>query len=833
MNSNMARIRDELATTIQNAVSVALSGVSIETGRRNGEGTSKGVQLQFARMTKIEFPKFRGEDVRVWLYKCEQFFEIDHVSDPYKIQLASIHLYGAASLWHRQFVKLVGGNASWDSFKEVDLLRFGSAYDDPMDGIKNLRHTGTIKEYQNAFYKLISRIDLPEDQQINFYIAGLQSDVELVVRMYRPKSLDKVYHLSKIQEAAIKVKKQRYKRPMLPTPRFITNQQTQNPQNSNVVKQFPVPNTTLAAKRLNEPIFSRHYRHPPTQKDAIEVMVPNLQSHVNHLELVLQLLRAHTLCAKQSKCVFGAKRVEYLGYVITGAGVATDESKIVAIKEWPGYASISQPLTNLMKKNAFVWSEEIQYAFLNLKEAMVGALVLKLPNFDEPFMDYSPTQMKWLPKLMGFDYEIQYKKGSDNGVVDALSRVDTGEQLLQLVLSTISTYLFPKIVESWSTDPTLNTMIQNLKAGKPISKHYSWSHNQLRRKGKLVVGNDADLTMSLLTYFHCDSTGGDYGVAVTTQRIQSFCYWKKLKKHVRNFWLCVLFVKEAKLMSLLNPGLLQPHPIPTLIWLEISMDFVEGLSNSHIKTMIMVVVDRLSKYSHFMALSHPFTAIQVAQLFLDNIYKLHGLPKVIQSMEMDMWEIKEKLAERREQMAIRAYEEEKRRAELNQKIEEDKRREAWNQKIEKMINLIESFIQNPISSVKTPQRVTTKVPAVTTTVPAKPIQNSPCYDDLTFDRNKKITEKGVGKEGFGCALNKSKGSHLGLRHCDANRKRKKRKGPFVWTKSKSRVVIEVEQTEAIDGGLNCDNQLANYEQPCQHFLMFDYDPQEGELQVKT
>ncbi|GJX08142.1 sugar transporter ERD6-like protein 7 [Tanacetum coccineum] len=118
-------------------------------------------------------------------------------------------------------------------------------------------------------------------------------------------------------------------------------------------------------------------------------------------------------------------------------------------------------------------------------------------------------------------------------------------------------------------------------------------------------------------------------------------------------------------------------------------------------------------------------------------------------------------------------------------------------------------------------------------LPAKPIQNSPCYDDLTSDQNKKITEKGVGKEGFGCALNKSKGSHLGLRHCAANRKRKKRKGPFVWSKSKSRAVIEVGQTEAIEGGLNCDNRLANYEQPCQHFLMFDYDPQEGELQVKT
>ncbi|GKB03957.1 hypothetical protein Tco_0832100 [Tanacetum coccineum] len=193
---------------------------------------------------------------------------------------------------------------------------------------------------------------------------------------------------------------------------------------------------------------------------------------------------------------------------------------------------------------------------------------------------------------------------------------------------------------------------------------------------------------------------------------------------------------------------------------------------------------------------------------------------VQQSIEMDMWEIKEKRVERREQMAIRAYEEDKRHEEWYQKIEEDKRREewyqkieddkrrqAWNQKIEEMINLIDYFIQNPISSVKTPQPVTTKVPAVTTTVPAKPIQNSACYDDLTSDQNKKITEKGVERE--------------------------KRKGPFVWTKSKSRVVIKVGQTEAIEGGLNCDNRSANYGQPCQHLLMFDYDPQEGELQVKT
>ncbi|GJY92285.1 retrotransposon-related protein [Tanacetum coccineum] len=62
------------------------------------------------------------------------------------------------------------------------------------------------------------------------------------------------------------------------------------------------------------------------------------------------------------------------------------------------------------------------------------------------------------------------------------------------------------------------------------------------------------------------------------------------------------------------------------------MDFIEGLPMSKGKLVVMVVVDRLSKYSYFIPLSHPFIAIQVAQAFLDNIYKLHGLPKDIISL---------------------------------------------------------------------------------------------------------------------------------------------------------------------------------------------------------
>lgn len=59
------------------------------------------------------------------------------------------------------------------------------------------------------------------------------------------------------------------------------------------------------------------------------------------------------------------------------------------------------------------------------------------------------------------------------------------------------------------------------------------------------------------------------------------------------------------------------------------MDLIEGLPHSFGKNTIFVVVDRLSKYAHFIAISHPYTAMDFAQIFMDNIYKLHGMPQTI------------------------------------------------------------------------------------------------------------------------------------------------------------------------------------------------------------
>ena len=91
---------------------------------------------------------------------------------------------------------------------------------------------------------------------------------------------------------------------------------------------------------------------------------------------------------------------------------------------------------------------------------------------------------------------------------------------------------------------------------------------------------------------------------------------------------CDTFECHKGEMTLL-PRLLEPFPIPTRIWTDISMDFIEGLPKSGGKTLILVVVDRLSKYSHFCGLSHPYTASSAAQIFIDQIFHLDGIPSYI------------------------------------------------------------------------------------------------------------------------------------------------------------------------------------------------------------
>jgi hypothetical protein len=102
-----------------------------------------------------------------------------------------------------------------------------------------------------------------------------------------------------------------------------------------------------------------------------------------------------------------------------------------------------------------------------------------------------------------------------------------------------------------------------------------------------------------------------------------------MKSYVKNFVASCSVCAQAKPDRARYPSLLAPLPVPTESWQMISMDFIEGLPRSGATNCLMVIVDRFSKFAHFIPLSHPFSAQQATQAFLDNIYHLHGLPATI------------------------------------------------------------------------------------------------------------------------------------------------------------------------------------------------------------
>jgi len=143
--------------------------------------------------------------------------------------------------------------------------------------------------------------------------------------------------------------------------------------------------------------------------DGILIYSKSLDDHVIHLKGVFDYLMTNQFYLKKSKCTFAQPSIEYLGHIVSRKGVGPDPEKIHVMTERPilrnlkqlrgfpgltgfyrkfihGYASIALPLTNLLKKDSFKWSDEAQTTFEQLKTTMVTTPVLKLPDFEKGFI---------------------------------------------------------------------------------------------------------------------------------------------------------------------------------------------------------------------------------------------------------------------------------------------------------------------------------------------------------------------------------------------------------------------------------------------------------------
>ncbi|XP_021766133.1 uncharacterized protein LOC110730619 [Chenopodium quinoa] len=242
----------------------------------------------------------------------------------------------------------------------------------------------------------------------------------------------------------------------------------------------------------------------------------------------------------------------------------------------------------------------------------------------------TPFEQFWLSKLMGFDYEIQYKAGKENVADDALSRVQ-GSNILLLAISVVDSDLASSIITSYALDDNLQIIYQSLPAGNQTDASFTLRDGLLRKKGRIVVGPNEDLRRKLLHWQHATLEAGHSGREQTLKRLQALFYWKGLTKDVSQFVRKCQVCQASKYDTSAKPGKLQPLPIPQQVWTDVSMDFISGLPMSMNINVIFVVVDRLSKYAHFIPLKHSYSAIEVAQAYLDNVFKLHGWPRSIVS----------------------------------------------------------------------------------------------------------------------------------------------------------------------------------------------------------
>jgi len=116
---------------------------------------------------------------------------------------------------------------------------------------------------------------------------------------------------------------------------------------------------------------------------------------------------------------------------------------------------------------------------------------------------------------------------------------------------------------------------------------------------------------------HTSPLGGHSGFLKTYHRVKKELFWYVLKSDFQKFVAECLVCQQNKSETIKTPGLLQPLSIPSQCWEEVSMDFITRLPKSEEKSVIMVVVDRLTKYAHFFALSHPFKANTVSTTFME------------------------------------------------------------------------------------------------------------------------------------------------------------------------------------------------------------------------
>lgn len=188
-----------------------------------------------------------------------------------------------------------------------------------------------------------------------------------------------------------------------------------------------------------------------------------------------------------------------------------------------------------------------------------------------------------------------------------------------------------ELLEEVHKDDVLKEIIAALQKGESTKPGFAYRRGALFYEDRLVLAANSAWIPKLLLEFHSSPQGSHSGFYRTYRRVAANLFWFGMKKQVQQFVEACDVCQRQKYVAAAPGGLMQPLPVPSQIWEDVSMDFITGLPKSKGYEAVMVVVDRLSKYEHFVPLKHPYSAKTLADVFVKEIIRLHGVPMSIAS----------------------------------------------------------------------------------------------------------------------------------------------------------------------------------------------------------
>ncbi|XP_062203827.1 uncharacterized protein LOC133906051 [Phragmites australis] len=199
-----------------------------------------------------------------------------------------------------------------------------------------------------------------------------------------------------------------------------------------------------------------------------------------------------------------------------------------------------------------------------------GEFVIKtdhksLMHLDEQRLS-TPWQHKALTKMLGLQYKIVYKKGAENKVADALSRVSQLSNTAEVAtLSVAHPIWLEEVVSGYRDDEAASKLLAEL-AITGQAGHYTLKGGLIRYKNRIWIANNPKLQSKIMQALHTSAIGGHSGFEVTYKRVKNLFAWPKLKQMVKTFVSSCNVCQQAKSERVAYPGLLVPLPVLEGAW---------------------------------------------------------------------------------------------------------------------------------------------------------------------------------------------------------------------------------------------------------------------------